>query len=238
MIYLFFGTDRERGRSKWRAVAAAFTRKHPEGQVFQFATDTFNLEQFQELIAGQDMFGNKRLVVGDSLGEYELAAEFLDKNAAEIIASPTVFALWEDALSAAQKKKLEKLGAKLEECTAPEVKPAVDFNLFTITDAWGDRAREKAWTLFATALFKGVAPEEVFWKLVWQTKNLLLLKKTANPAATGLKPFVIQKTSRQLKNFSVPELEQLSSSLVTLWHEARRGRVDFEVGLERLILSI
>jgi DNA gyrase/topoisomerase IV subunit B len=160
------------------------------------------------------------------------------KKGKEIIASPTVFALWEDALSAAQKKKLEKLGAKLEECTAPEVKPAVDFNLFTITDAWGDRAREKAWTLFATALFKGVAPEEVFWKLVWQTKNLLLLKKTANPTATGLKPFVIQKTSRQLKNFSVPELEQLSSSLVTLWHEARRGRVDFEFGLEKLILSI
>ena len=238
MIYLFFGTDRERGRSKWRAVTAAFARKYPEGQVFQFATDTFNLEQFQELIAGQDMFGNKRLVVGDSLGEHEVAAEFLDKNAAEIVASPTVFALWEDAVSAAQKKKLEKLGAKLEQFTAPEVKPLSDFNLFTITDAWGDRAREKAWTLFAVALFKGVAPEEVFWKLVWQTKNLLLLKKTANPTVTGLKPFVIQKTSRQLKNFSVPELEQLSSSLVTLWHEARRGRVDFEFGLEKLILSI
>jgi DNA polymerase III delta subunit len=238
MIYLFFGADRERGRAKWRAVAAAFTRKYPDGQIFRFEPDNFNFEQFQELIAGQDMFGGKRLVIGDSLGEHEFAAEFLDKNLAEIVVSPTVFALWEDKISAELKKQLEKLGAKLEEFEAREAKTFPGANLFAITDAWGDRAREKAWTLFAAALFQGVPPEEIFWKLVWQTKNLLLLKKTSNQAETGLKPFVIQKTTRQLKNFSVVELENLSSSLVRLWHEARRGKVDFEVGLERLVLSL
>lgn len=238
MMYLFFGTDRERGRSKWRGVAAAFSRKHPDGQIFHFQPDNFNLEQFQELMAGQDMFGGKRLVVGDSLGEHELAAGFVEQNLAEIIASPTVFALWEDKISAGFKKQLEKLEAKLEEFTAREAKAFPGANLFAITDAWGDRAREKVWTLFATAIFQGVPAEEIFWKLVWQTKNLLLLKKTSNPAETELKPFVIQKTTRQLKNFSIVELENLSSSLVRLWHEARRGKVDFEVGLEKLVLSL
>ena len=114
---------------------------------------------------------------------------------------------------------------------------AEKFNLFLLTNALAGRERKKLWLLCQQALAAGVTEEEIFWKLVWQIKTLLLVKNSPAPPS-AMKPFVLEKTRQALGNFKSGELENLSAQLVALWHDARRGQTDFDLGLEKLVLSV
>lgn len=117
-------------------------------------------------------------------------------------------------------------------------------NPFAICDAVASKNKALAWTLFHRALFAGVAAEEVFYKILWQIKVLLLIKNALADGAkslekeTGLKPFVIMKGSRAVEKFSNEELRDQSSRLVDLYHRARRGDEEFEIGLEKFLVGI
>ncbi|MBI2099744.1 MAG: hypothetical protein HYT48_00180 [Candidatus Vogelbacteria bacterium] len=234
MLYLFYG-DREKAREEWRKVLAAFKKKHPTGDIFRFEAENFNQAQFEELITGRGLFGEKILVVGDELGE--LVVDYIPQMAA----SPNTFILAEAKPPPETLKTLAKAGAKVLECQNVK-SPALiknQFNIFSLTNALGERDRKKMWLLYQEALNEGWPAEEIFWKLQWQVKTLLLVK--ASPAAPipNLKPFVLQKNRAHAKNFSLPELRQLSASLLALWHESKREtNRDFATGLERLVLSI
>ena len=111
------------------------------------------------------------------------------------------------------------------------------FNVFTITDALGERDRGELWLAAQQALKAGISSEEIFWKLVWQVKNILLV--SAGGEIKSLKPFVIQKARQFSANFSQSELANLSSNLVKLWHETKREENrDFALELERLLLTV
>lgn len=104
-------------------------------------------------------------------------------------------------------------------------------------DAFAEKNRKKAWTLFLRATGdEHVAPEIVHGILFSQVKNMLLAKKEdKNP---GVHPFVFQKAKRYALNFKTEELEKLSASLVELYHDGRRGICDMHIALERFILNI
>lgn len=122
--------------------------------------------------------------------------------------------------------------------------PEGGFNIFQICDAFAAKNKKKVWTLFQRALLRGVAPEEVFWKLWWQVKNLLLVKRLSESNVknlqkeSGLHSFVLKKTLSALRNFTEEDLQSYSLSLVRLYHGARVGRADFEIGVEKLLLGL
>ena len=90
----------------------------------------------------------------------------------------------------------------------------------------------------------GVSSEEVFWKVWWQMKNLILVKKLHQAGVqniekkSGLHPFVVKKTLNSAKNFTETELHEISFDLVRLYHESRRGLQDFPIGLEKILLKL
>jgi len=241
MIYLFYGENTDRARGKWRQVAESFVTKYPAGNIFSFDTEHFAVDQFEELIKSKDLFGGKRLVVADRLLEDEAALNLVESKIQELAESATVFAFLENKVADKLVKKIEKAGGKVEEFTnASEVagkKP--EFNLFALCDALGNRDRKQLWILSQQALFAGVTAEEIFWKLVWQTKMILLVAKSPGKQLKTVKPFVAGKSARFARQYSLTELEKLSGDLVALWHETKRENgPDFALGLERLILSI
>src|SRR3989344_9363077 len=69
-----------------------------------------------------------------------------------------------------EKEEEELIGAKARS----------DFNIFALTDAIGARKKRDAWVLYQKALAAGMAPEEIFFKLVWQAKTMLVAGKTAS----------------------------------------------------------
>jgi DNA polymerase III delta subunit len=117
-------------------------------------------------------------------------------------------------------------------------------NIFHIADAVAEKDRSRAWFLFQKALLSGIDPEEIFWKITWQIKNLLLLKKIGPLPekkiieATRLHPYVVKKTLSACRNYSEKELAGYSSELIDLYHNARRGLAEFDVGIEKFLIKI
>jgi hypothetical protein len=99
-----------------------------------------------------------------------------------------------------------------------------------------EKNKSRAWVLFQKALLSGVPAEEIFYKIVWQIKALLLIKKY--PKETGLHPFVVQKNLANIKNFTEQELINYSFDLVKIYHNVRRGLEEFPLGLEKFLISI
>ncbi len=125
----------------------------------------------------------------------------------------------------------------------PEEKEAVEkagreFNVFPLTDAIGERDKRKAWVVYEQALASGMVADEIFWRVMWGVKALLLSAKTTSAEESGLNPFVYKKFKSCLKNWKVEEIEKLSESLVVGYHDARRGKGEMETMIEKIILSM
>lgn len=123
-------------------------------------------------------------------------------------------------------------------------KKAKQINIFHIADAVAEKDRSRAWLLFQKAIISGLDPEEIFWKIIWQIKNLLLLKKLSFSSekkiieATSLHPYVVKKTLSASRNYSEEELTEYSSELIDLYHNARRGLADFDTGIEKFLIKL
>jgi len=113
-----------------------------------------------------------------------------------------------------------------------------DFNIFALTDAIGARDKRSAWTIYEKALASGLTADEIFWRVMWGVKALLLSVKTNSAEEAGLNPFVFKKMKSFLNNWKVDELEKLSKTLVVGYHDARRGIGEMETMIEKTILKL
>lgn len=135
--------------------------------------------------------------------------------------------------------EMYSLGGEIEGAMAKE-----KYNPFQICDAVASRDRKTSWILLQKALLSGVSAEEVFWKIWWQVKTLLLVKFLAGANVkniekeSGLKSYPAQKALAAIRNFSSSELNQLSWNLVDLYHKIRKGQAEFEIGLEKILISL
>lgn len=142
MLYLFNNLE------KLGTQIAKFQTKHPGGAVYRFDADTFLTERarFEELLAsGDDLFGEKSLIVLDEVSE-------LDETEEERIKISGAKVLW----------------------FRPELIKKAEFNFFSLADALIARDRAALWLGYQQALETGVSAEEVFWRaVVWPVKKLL-----------------------------------------------------------------
>jgi len=113
-----------------------------------------------------------------------------------------------------------------------------EFNIFTLTDALGAKKKKEAWVLYQKALAAGLSAEEVFFKIVWQVKSMLIASKTKSVAETDMKAFPYSKAKSFLRNFKSGELEKLSEDLVIGYHQARRGEGEIETLVEKMLLGL
>ncbi len=113
-----------------------------------------------------------------------------------------------------------------------------EFNIFALTDALGARDKKRAWVLYQQALAAGLSAEEIFFKIVWQVKSMLVALKTKSVGETDMKPFPYTKAKSFLKNFKPDELETLSLNLVVGYQKARRGEGEVETLTEKILLSL
>ena len=106
----------------------------------------------------------------------------------------------------------------------PKARPA--FNIFALTDSVGSRNKREAWMLYRKALAAGMVPEEIFYKLVWQVKTMLMAEKTKSPEEADMKAFPYSKAKETFRRFN----EGLSRSKKRKWRNGDIcGENDFEV---------
>lgn len=225
MIYFYHGTDTEKARVKSRELIDSLRKKKPDASFFKIDSDNFLMSILDEYIGGQGLFVNKNIILLDRLCEKkEIKEQFLEKIK-EIAESQNIFIILEGKIDKATAVKIEKKSEKfikfdLDEkaLTEKENKKNDELNIFEIANALARRNKKEIWVLYRQLIDSGKVAEEIHGVLFWKAKTMLLAGGTYN--------------------WKDRELLKFIDELVTVYHEARRGRHELETGLEALILGI
>lgn len=242
MLYFFYGSDKDTAREKANALVEALHKKKPDAELFRIDTENWSEAKLQELTAGQGLFNNCYIVEIVQLFEDKVAKEAFLDHVEEMAASPNIFVILESDVDKKTLLTITEVAEKAQSFETPASAKAAarqgEFNIFSLTDAFGRRDKKNLWVLFQKAVASGAVPEEIHGILFWQLKSMLVVSMAKTPGEAGVAPFVFTKAKSFLKNYTEEELKTLSSKFVTLYHDAHRGIHDFEVALERLILQL
>lgn len=232
MLHLIYGDDREEKKKEATRIRSLGFAEH-----FVFDADTVEVDRIIELATARPLFGGSmHIEIFDALAVRDCRAILLSVMST-LAASPNTFVFVETKALKETTDAFKEAKAKIIHCEAKKVQTTPEFNSFALTDAVASRDKKLSWVLYQKALLAGKSPEELSGLIFWQLKNLLLVKSSGAAATLGMKPFVYTKSQTLAKKWEQSELEALSASLVTATHEPRRGIVDADLALERVILS-
>jgi DNA polymerase III delta subunit len=218
MIYLFSGTDTQKAREKAHALIDALQKKKPDAAYFKQTAETLNEAVLEELTQSQGLFERKFIIYMDNVLEDDEKKELLLEKLETLKESENIFVILERKLDAKSKKAFEKWSEEIkiydEAPTSPqnELRRA-SFNIFDITYALGTGNIQKAWMLFDECRRKEMRGEEIHGVLWWQMKKMYD------------------------KNPKDPKMRKGLFEIMSMYHEAHRGNIDFLLGLEKWILN-
>ena len=232
MLALFYGTD----RTGVRNAAAAFLATHTPN----IAADTVDgtnavAGELATLVDAQSLFGGiEAYIIDTPSANAEFETEVTEQLAA-MAQSQNVFVVLESALLAATRKKYERHTTELAEYVADKPER---FNTFAMADALSKKDKKNLWMLLQEARLAGLRPDEITGMLWWQLKAMRIAAVSANAAEAGMKEYPFKKAKGALRNFSDGEIETLSQSLLSLYHEGHQGLRDMELALEEWVLTV
>lgn len=239
MYYLFHGTDTDKVREKARVLFDSLRFKKPDASFGELDTEEVTAEKIEELVGGSGLFENKCVVLTKNIFSNTISREIAEKFINEIAESPNIFIIAETALTKALSKKLEKRSEKtLAIDSSGDKKEQKEENIFSIADAFGRRDKKLLWMKLNEAFDNGVPTEELHGIIFWQLKSMIIASKTKDATEAGLNPYVFSKSKTFAKNFKEKELEKITNELVKIYHEAHRGKLNFNIALEKLALDI
>lgn len=142
----------------------------------------------------------------------------------------------------ALEQALTTIGGQEDNRQNPRV-TAGDTNLFTVTDAIFGGTRRRAWIALQNFLCRGGSAEELFWKFMWQVKNIIVVKQLSDAGRdaileSGLHSFVAKKCLRLGAKFEYAALYSWWEELINLWRESRIGKYDLRVVVERAVFRL
>jgi len=197
-----------------------------------FSTDDLVYDVIDSHISSSGLFNEPQsIVLKECLAEH---TDFIIERAEAMSSSSNTFVIIEPKILKKERTQLEKHAKSYSEYKITETK-GKDYSLFNLADFLGKKDKKNLWIGFRQAIISGTKLEEVHGILWWQVKTLLLIQNSdTNP---GLHPYVFGKNKKAADNFSSQELNSLAKNLVSIYHKARMGEVDMEIGLERFILE-
>ncbi len=134
--------------------------------------------------------------------------------------------------------------------TVPTVRlltPAsVQEDVFEMVNAMAARDSRRALSMLEQMLEGGHHPFELLGTIAWQFRNLLQVKELDKQrmrpaeiaARVGMAPFVAQKSAEQSRAFSLEQLKDIHTRLLTFDAAAKSSQVTPELGLELLVADI
>jgi len=249
MIYFLYGDDTRKSREKLKFLLKSLFSKKPNAGFFKLDIDNFNEVKLDEFIKSRGLFEEKYIVQLDSLFEDKEFSKLLVSKLEDLQKSENIFICIETKILKPVLKKIEKYATRIQEFSVKNNKGRVfatengsfdtsDFNIFDLATCFGNRNKKDLWVLYQKTKIKNIPPEEVSGIIFWQLKVMFQVLGSQNASQSGLKPFVFNKAKGYLKNYSEKELKKMSSDLVSIYHEARRGGLEFDLALEKFILDL
>ena len=247
MIYFYYGTDTESARKKSKVTIDSLLAKKPDATLIKIGDEDLSVEKISELSGSQALFSNKYIVFLFKTFDNKENKELILKNIKEIAKSENIFIFAEGKMDKAGFTKIEKVAEKTQEFVKAEKilskKEAlalkgerIDF--FEFADTLGRKDKKNLWVLFQDALEEQVPAEEIHGIFFWQMKSMLLAQHCKTPGEANMKSYPFQKAREYGRNYKEGELEKKSFELVSMYHEAHRGSIDFFVALEKFIFEL
>ncbi len=236
MLYIIYGTDREKGRARFRVLRETLAKKIGDEMVVEEGEATAGF--FETTVSSRGLFGETTLFVFDCVFDKKVEQEVLLAHATALTESMNSFLIFEPSLEKGIADELGAVATEAEECTAKKSEYKPDFNIFSLGDALGKRNKKELWVLYQGALGAGLSSEEICGTLFWSVKNIALMKNVKTGDDAGLNPFVAKKSRGFSANYTALEIAGLSRSLSAIYHEAHRGGEPMEIALERFVLSL
>lgn len=233
MIYLFYGSDVERVRTKAFAWVAAARKKEPNLAYTRLAREELTTAALEDAANSGGLFVSRLLVLIDDPYSATHAAnsdeseddvkvgfsqDALDDHIGALAASDNAIIILAPKLAAA---KAKKIGAKAKveykfDATNPRGEATRRFNSALI-NALAARSREKLWLEINRALRAGDAPEMLHGLLHWKVRDLMEKGNT---------------------KWTLQDARQLSLDLIDLLQASRRGGLALSLALEKFALSV
>jgi len=126
------------------------------------------------------------------------------------------------------------------------VKANLDTNIFKTLDALAQRNKPAAFQLLHEHLEKGDNEIYLLSMLTYQIRSLIRLKDLIERGepyyslakTSGLHPFVIKKSSQQLRNFTLEGLKKIYRQLAEIDFRIKNGLIDGQAALDLLVAEI
>ncbi len=249
MIYSLSGDDSHRSREKLRSLLGSLFSKKPDAGFFKLDSDSFSEIKLEEFIKSQGLFEKKYIIQIDGLLEDKKVSKSIINKLKDIEESENIFIFIDKKISKLILKKIEKHAVKIQEFSSKKSDSRSfatnngnfrinEFNIFELATHFGNRNKKDLWVLYQKTKLKDIPTEEVSGILFWQLKVMFQALNSKNYTEAGLKPFVFNKAKGYLKKYSEVELKKISSKLVSLYHDSRRGLVEFDLVIEKFILTL
>lgn len=243
MLYLFYGTDVEKTRTKafdWVAKARAkepnlayvrLAREEMTDAALEDAARSGGLFVKRLLILLDDPYPAARAALNEEEGEEESVSAALDEHLDELAASDNAIVILAPKLSAAKAKKIGALAKVEYRFDAPAAREAARGFNSGLVNALASRSRDKLWLEINRALRAGDAPEMLHGLLHWKARDIMEKAITAS----GSSPDV---PSRGTRAWQPEEARSLSLALIELLQASRRGGLELGLAMERWALSL
>jgi hypothetical protein len=210
MIYFLYGTDIEKRGKARDAIARSFDSSSEMSDV------SWDKGQFENLAKSSSLFEAKQLIILENVLDNPEAKDFIFEKLADLKDSDNVFIFLEKKALKDTVNRFAKYSEEMKEFALPKG-AAEKANVFAITYPLERRDKKNMWLEFQKLQRTETSPEALSGILFWKIKSMILAGRSA------------KWTENELKN--------LSSKLVSLHHDAHRGLIDFETGLEKFIID-
>lgn len=170
MIYLFYGTDTLKARTKAKGLIDALLKKKPDASYFKHTADTLSEGALEELIQGQGLFERKYIIYMDTVLEDAEKKAMVSEKIEALKESENIFVILEKKFDVKTRKLFEKYATEIKEYDEKEEK-GQDFNVFEMTNAMFAGNAKKAWMIFDEARRKETKAEAIHGVLWWYSKK-------------------------------------------------------------------
>lgn len=233
MLHIFYGNGAIAVRQKAFICTAAYEAQGMKLE--RIDADKFVPGVCTDIANAMSLFGEKTVYLIDTPSTDTVFYEEVIDSLEMFKESESVFVVVESTLLAPAKKKFAKYADSIEEiATHTEAR----FNAFAMADSLSLKDKKTLWLQLQDAKASGLSAEEIIGTLWWQLKSMRLAKMTRSAEEAGMKDFPYNKSKRAVGNFKEGELESLSRSLLTIYHDGHLGKKDIDLALEKWTLSI
>lgn len=216
VIYLFYGSDTNKVRSKAFQWVASARAKAPEAIYVRLDAGAITPESLLEVAGTQGLFYAKTLTLLDDPFSQSAVGELVLENLKLLAESPNPIAILAPKLLATRVKKIEAKAEKVFVVDVKDKKSARGFN-GTLVNALGEKNGELLWKEVVKALREGDAPEAIHGLLHWKARDMMV------------------KGNRV---WGEEGARKLSVELIELLSDSRGGELTLTLSLERFALSI